>query len=116
MNIGELKHRVTIEQCVSASDGQGGYTSTWTTLGSVWASVAAGSAMERFYRGEQQHTQVMTFTVRQKQAFTMPQTTASEKLRLQHRGVYFAINTIKQNKYELDFFDIECTQYGAVTQ
>lgn len=60
MNIGELKHRITIQQCTKASDGQGGFTSTWSTLVSVWSKATPQSERERFYRGENQHTQGYT--------------------------------------------------------
>jgi len=39
MRIGRLRHRVTIEEPVQTADGQGGYTTTWSTYA---ADVPAG--------------------------------------------------------------------------
>ena len=43
------------------SDGQGGYVTTWAELAKAWAKVVEQSPRERFYRGENAHTQGMTF-------------------------------------------------------
>jgi len=39
MNVGRLRHQVTIIQAVPAPDGAGGLTKTWTALATVWAAV-----------------------------------------------------------------------------
>ncbi|MFO1243111.1 MAG: phage head closure protein [Rickettsiales bacterium] len=41
-----LRHRITIEQPVRSTDGQGGYTKNWTALATVWARMSAGSGSE----------------------------------------------------------------------
>ena len=37
VNIGELKHRITFWQESNASDGQGGFVTTWSQLANAWA-------------------------------------------------------------------------------
>jgi SPP1 family predicted phage head-tail adaptor len=37
--IGELRHRVTIQNATEASDGAGGFTATWSDVATVWAKV-----------------------------------------------------------------------------
>lgn len=121
VNIGELKHRVTFWQESNASDGQGGYVTTWSQLANAWAkvdersTVGVSSVRDRFYRGENAHTQTMTFTIRQPQTFSL-NTQNSDKLKITHRGRDFRIVGISQNKYNLDFYDISAEQWGAVTQ
>jgi len=39
VNIGKLRHRVTIQNKVTLPDGYGGVTSTWQDVATVWASV-----------------------------------------------------------------------------
>lgn len=115
VNIGELKHRVTFWQESNASDGQGGYVTTWSQLANAWAKVVEQSPRERFYRGEDAHTQGVTFTIRQPQTFTLD-TRTSDKLKIVHRGIDFRIVGISRNKFNLDFYDISVEQWGAVTQ
>ena len=44
--IGNLRHRLTIEQPVRTGDEGGGATLTWTTLATVWGQITAGSGRE----------------------------------------------------------------------
>ncbi len=116
MNIGELKHRIVIEQVAKTSDGQGGYTSVWSTLASVWAKAVEQSERERFYRGEVQHTQAYTFTIRQNQSVTIPATRDSDNIRIVHRNEIYRITGISRNKDDLDFYDIKAELWGGVAQ
>ena len=121
VNIGELKHRITFWQESNVSDGQGGFVTTWSQLANAWAkvdersTVGTSSVRERFYRGEDAHTQTLIFTIRQPQTFTLD-TRTSDKLKIVHRGIDFRIVGISRNKYNLDFYDISAEQWGAVTQ
>lgn len=121
MNIGELKHRITFWQESNVSDGQGGFVTTWSQLANAWAkvdersTVGTSSVRERFYRGEDAHTQTLIFTIRQPQTFTLD-TRTSDKLKIVHRGIDFRIVGISRNKFNLDFYDISAEQWGAVTQ
>lgn len=116
MNIGELKHRITIQENQKVSDGQGGFTSTWSTLVSVWSKATPQSERERFYRGENQHTQGYTFTIRQNQAVTIPATRDSANIRIKHRNEYYRITGISRLKDNLDFYEIKAELWGGVAQ
>jgi len=49
MNIGKLRHRVTIQKVTVTQDADTGEVSeTWSTLGQVWAEVAPLSGRELF--------------------------------------------------------------------
>jgi len=119
MNIGKLRHRLTIVENQKVSDGQGGFVSDWVELGKVWADATEGSKAgqsnirERFYRGEEQHLQKMTFTVRQNQSFLVPNSQKSDKLRIEHRGNYFRVIGIAQDQYNLDFYIVSAELFGA---
>lgn len=54
MNIGKLRHRITIQQLTQTPDGAGGYTKSWVPFATVWASVEPISGKEYF---EAQQTQ-----------------------------------------------------------
>ena len=116
MNIGELKHRITIQQCTKASDDQGGFTSTWSTLVSVWSKATPQSERELFYRGENQHTQGYTFTIRQNQAVTVPSTRDSDNIRIVHRNEIYRITGISRRNDDLDFYEIKAELWGGVAQ
>jgi len=121
VNIGELKHRITFWQESNVSDGQGGYVTTWSQLANAWAkvdersTVGTSSIRERFYRGLDSHTQLVVFTIRQPQTFTLD-TRTSDKLKIVYRGIDYRIVGIGRNKFNLDFYDISAEQWGAVTQ
>lgn len=121
VNIGELKHRITFWQESNVSDGQGGYVTTWSQLANAWAkvdersTVGTSSIRERFYRGLDSHTQLVVFTIRQPQTFTLD-TRTSDKLKIVHRGIDYRIVGIGRNKFNLDFYDISAEQWGAVTE
>ena len=44
---------------------------TWSQLANAWAKGTEQTPRERFYRGEDAHTQGVTFTIRQPQTFTL---------------------------------------------
>jgi SPP1 family predicted phage head-tail adaptor len=39
MKIGELRHRVTIQELVRVPDGLGGYSESWRDVATIWASI-----------------------------------------------------------------------------
>lgn len=48
MNIGKMRHRITIEQKTRVPDGAGGYTESWLPFAAVWAAVDPISGKEYF--------------------------------------------------------------------
>jgi SPP1 family predicted phage head-tail adaptor len=45
---GSLRHRITVQRNVTAGDGQGGTSSAWTAVATVWAEVAPMQGRELF--------------------------------------------------------------------
>ncbi|RPE71290.1 head-tail adaptor [Pacificibacter maritimus] len=42
-----LNRKLILEDAQRASDGAGGYVETWTQLGTLWASIQAGTGSEK---------------------------------------------------------------------
>jgi len=120
ISAGELKHRITIGLESNVSDGQGGFVTTWAALGSAWAAasgaakIVQSSVKNAFIHGQETHSERISFSIRQKQAFTLD-TRLSDKYRISHRGQYFRVLGISQHKYDLDFYSITCELWGATT-
>lgn len=53
MKLPHLNRKLDLEAPVRVADGAGGYTESWTALGSVWAEVTARTGIERFKAGVQ---------------------------------------------------------------
>lgn len=49
---GELRHRVTIQQEQATLDGQGGRSTTWADLATVWASIEPMAGKESYSWGK----------------------------------------------------------------
>ena len=120
ISAGELKHRIVIQVESNAADGQGGYVTTWALLGNAWAAasgaakIGQSSVKNTFVHGQDAHTERISFSIRQKQAFTLD-TRLSDKYRISHRGQYFRVLGISQHKYDLDFYSVTCELWGATT-
>jgi SPP1 family predicted phage head-tail adaptor len=48
LRIGNLRHRITIQQIARIDDGAGGYTETWASAGTVYADVYPLKGQERY--------------------------------------------------------------------
>ena len=43
-----FKHRVTLQSCSQTTDGQGGYTDSWSDVVTLWASIEPLKGYERY--------------------------------------------------------------------
>jgi len=68
VNIGSLRHRITLQSPTAVADGMGGQTVTWTTEGTVWAAIWPTSAKEQVRAAQ-------------------PAMTVTHRIRLRHRTV-----------------------------
>jgi SPP1 family predicted phage head-tail adaptor len=57
LNIGQMRHRVTLQYPAKVPDGQGGTTDTWTDTATVWAGIFPMSGNE-VIRAKQAQTQI----------------------------------------------------------
>ncbi|WP_170428026.1 phage head closure protein [Ruegeria arenilitoris] len=51
MKTSRLNRKLVLEEPVRVADGSGGYTETWTAIGTLWAEVTARSGTERQVAG-----------------------------------------------------------------
>ena len=71
---GDFRHQVTIQQPSSGTaDGIGGHKNTVATLGTVWAWVQPGKAIEKHLAGGLRQQETITVTIRYP-AFTVDDT------------------------------------------
>lgn len=43
----QLSRKLVLEEAARVSDGAGGFSETWSAIGTLWADVAAGSGREK---------------------------------------------------------------------
>lgn len=48
-NISDLRHRITIQSFTKVADGQGGYTTTWADVKTVWAKIENVTGVEKVF-------------------------------------------------------------------
>lgn len=48
MNIGEYRHRISIQGNALVADGEGGFTEGWADLSTVWAKITAVQARQQY--------------------------------------------------------------------
>ena len=49
VTIAELNQRVAIQKMTRVSDGQGGWTTTWATIATVWAKIKPKGGREQYF-------------------------------------------------------------------
>lgn len=67
---GSLKERITIQQKTTTADGQGGRSTAWGTLATVWASVVPLTMGEKLQAAAIGSTLAYTVTVRYREDIT----------------------------------------------
>lgn len=62
--IGDMRHRITIQQRTETRDALGASVFTWSTLATVWAEVGGAFGSERFTSGVDQEVAQVTHRIR----------------------------------------------------
>lgn len=91
ITISELNQRITFQTLTRTSDGQGGWTETWTTFATVWAKVKPKSARERYFSQQVQETITHEITIRKLANVTT-------EMRVLHGAVYYQLH----GKFKID--------------
>jgi len=52
MRAGRLRHRLSLQQQTQVQDAYGGFTTTWTTVATVWGAIEALRGKESFEVGQ----------------------------------------------------------------
>jgi head-tail adaptor len=66
----DFRHRLTIQTVSKVSDGQGGFTETWTDGATVWGFITTLKAYQRFQAMQLQTPATHKIIVRYNQAIT----------------------------------------------
>lgn len=91
----EARHYVSIQRLTQSSDGEGGFTSIWTTVGTMWASVNPIRAIQQY--------QFKSINVDATHHITTRgYTDINEKDRILFKGRFLEVMTI-ENIQERDF-------------
>lgn len=93
MNIGKLDRLVTIQKSTMTRDSNGEFTTTWSTLSDVWATVSyptnAQGMDESLEQGRETATIPVEFTI-------WYLSTVKETMRVQFESEYFEIKRVNR--------------------
>jgi SPP1 family predicted phage head-tail adaptor len=89
MQAGRLRHRVTVQRATDAIDQYGDQTPTWTSLGTVWASVEPLNGREYFAAAQMQSEVSTRIVIRPISGVTL-----TPKDRVKFGSRYFDIQSV----------------------
>jgi SPP1 family predicted phage head-tail adaptor len=101
--IGDLNKRITIQAPTKASDGMGGFTVTWSDIGTVYGAVWPVSAKERIQNSAISTTISHRIRIRYRRVFRTG-------WRILYRGRYFNIVSIIDPNEAHEWLDILCEE------
>lgn len=101
MDLGKLKHRVTILQLAAGADAIGQPTQNWITLAMVWANVRNLSGVESIKAGAQ--TAVAQASVRLRY-----RTDVTTAMRVVHGATVYEITAVLPDEERRDHVDLAC--------
>ncbi len=105
--IGALRHRVVIEQPVRTQNDSGGWTTVWTEVATVWASVEPLSGGEQLRAMQLEEKISHRVTIRHRTGITA-------KMRLNFGGRLFNIRSALDRKERGRWLDILADEGIAV--
>lgn len=101
--VGEMKHRITIETPTRSTDGIGGFTSTWATFASAWASITPVAAREDFHASRLEHRVTHKIMIRYVASVT-------SNMRVVFGSRTFQIKGIKNLEERNRFLELKCEE------
>lgn len=104
--IGELRHRIVIEESVKVSDGVGGQTETWQTVATVWAKIDPVAGLERFFAERIEENITHKITIRYR-------TGIDTEMRISFDGHIFQIRSVRRMLERKDFIQIDAVEGTA---
>lgn len=100
MNIGDLKHRITIQQFTTTVNENGFEVEDWTNYKTIWASISNLHGREYFQAAAVQAEKTVKFTVRYNQNI-------NTDMRIVFNSKNYDIKFIDNIKYENKFMEIQ---------
>lgn len=103
MKIAKLKQRISIEQLTRTSDGQGGFTETWSLFAEVWSGIEPSSASERFFAQRIESNVSHKITIRWLDG-------VKSEMRILFEGRIFQIHGVRRINEERWFMILDCIE------
>lgn len=100
MKIGDLRHRITLQKCISIIDDEGFATQEWQDVATVWASVENLYGREYWQAAAIQAENTVKFTIRYR-------LDVDQTIRIVFRGQVYEITAIDNIKYRNEFIEIK---------
>ncbi|MCX7903040.1 MAG: phage head closure protein [Caloramator sp.] len=107
MNIGDMKHRITIQKPVRVIDDSGFETETWEDLKTVWASISNLHGREYFEAATVNAEKTIKFTIRYINGI-------DSSMRISFKGKQYEITFIDNIKYENRFLEIKALEVESI--
>jgi SPP1 family predicted phage head-tail adaptor len=105
---GPLDRRLTIRQSVTADDGRGGQTLTWTDVATVWASVEGLSTREFLQAGALQNASTHIVQMRYRDDVTI-----KHRLYWPLRSKTFEILSFRETERRDAGLEMECIEVDS---
>lgn len=100
VEIGDLRHRITIQKKTITTDSMGGALETWKDIKTVWAAVTNLHGREYFAAAATQAENTVKFTIRYSPGL-------DTTMRILFRGKPYDITAIDNIKYQNRFIEIK---------
>ncbi|SHF50233.1 phage head closure protein [Caloramator proteoclasticus] len=107
MNIGDMRHRITILKPVKATDDNGFETETYENFKTVWASISNLYGREYFEAATLNAEKTVKFTIRYIDGI-------DNSMRISFRGKQYEITFIDNIKYENRFIEIRALEVESI--
>lgn len=107
MNIGDMKHRITIQKPVVIIDESGFERETWEDFKTVWASISNLHGREYFEAATVNAEKTIKFTIRFIDGI-------DNSMRISFKGKQYEITFIDNIKYENRFLEIKALEVESI--
>lgn len=94
--IGKMDRRITIQNVTESRDSFGGFTQSWATYATRWASIKYTRANENYNAQRKQELYTILFTIRRDSTTKL----ITEKMRIQYEGNIYDIRSITERTDE----------------
>jgi SPP1 family predicted phage head-tail adaptor len=107
LNIGDMRHRITILKPVNTADDNGFETETYENFKTVWASISNLYGREYFEAATLNAEKTVKFTIRYIDGI-------DNSMRISFRGKQYEITFIDNIKYENRFIEIRALEVESI--
>lgn len=103
MNIGDMRHRITLQKKVDVTDADGFTTQQWQDVATVWAAVENLHGREYWEAASVQAENTVKFTIRFRPD-------VEQTMRILFKGKVYNILSIDNIKYRNEFIEIKARE------